>query len=167
MLKSLPESVLESILSAEACKGNLPTIDSLLEHPFFSSIVLTLKPTDKAVLKISTSTKEHLKTAVTQIEDRLKEEQKMVRSQKRLVRVQEMMSSEEEKKKQRHKLVNLIPYFIFFAVPFNNDILHCLIFFILFYIYFYIIVHNFLYYSTYIFNIILHIFFILLLFLFL
>lgn len=98
-------SVLESILSPEGCKNGLPSIDGLLHHPFFASIILTLHPNDKAHLKIPTSTKEQLKAAQTQLEERLREEQKMVRSQKRLVRVQEMMSSEEEKKKQKHKKV--------------------------------------------------------------
>lgn len=98
------ESVLDSILSSEACKAGLPSIESLLNHKFFSSVVVTLLPEDKAHLKIPNSTKEHLKSVVAQIEERLKEEQKMVRSQKRLVKVQEMMSSEEERKKQRHKI---------------------------------------------------------------
>lgn len=99
------ESVLESILSSEACKSGLPSIESLLNHKFFSTVFLTLLPDDKAHLKIPCSTKEHLKNAVVQMEERLKDEQKMVRSQKRLVKVQEMMSSEEEKKKQRQKIV--------------------------------------------------------------
>lgn len=43
-----------------------------------------------------------------QLEERLKEEQKTIRSQKRLVKVQELMSSEEEKKKQKQKLVVVI-----------------------------------------------------------
>lgn len=102
------ESVLESILSSEACKSGLPTIESLLNHPFFSSVVVTLLPDDKAHLKIPNSTKERLKATCAQMEERLKEEQKMVRSQKRLVKVQEMMSSEEEKKKQRQKMVRTL-----------------------------------------------------------
>jgi PX domain-containing protein kinase-like protein len=100
----LLKSVLDSILSSEACKSGLPTIESLLNHQFFSSVVLHLLPDDKAHLKIPNATKEHLKSAALQVEERLREEQKMVRSQKRLVKVQEMMSSEEEKKKQRHKM---------------------------------------------------------------
>lgn len=98
------KSVLDSILSAEGCKVGLPSIESLLKHQFFSSVVLTLESTDKALLKIPNSAKEHLKTICRQLEDRLKEEQKIMRSQKRLTRVQEMMSSEEEKKKQRQKI---------------------------------------------------------------
>lgn len=98
---------MESILSAEACKNGLPTIEALLNHPLFSSIILTLYPDDKAHLKFSATAKEQLKNAQSQMEERLKEEQKMIRSQKRLVKVQEMMSSEEEKKKHRHKMVGL------------------------------------------------------------
>lgn len=97
--------MLDSILSPEACKSGLPTVESLLNNQFFSSISLTLLPTDKAHLKLPCSTKEHLKNVQTQVEERLKEEQKTIRSQKRLVKVQELMSSEEEKKKQKQKLV--------------------------------------------------------------
>lgn len=93
------------ILTAEACKNRLPTISDLLMDPFFSCVQLKFLPTDKAHLKIPSSTKEQLKKVITKIEERLKDEQKMVRSQKRLARVQEMMSSEEEKKKHRLKLV--------------------------------------------------------------
>lgn len=99
----LLRSVLESILSSESCKNSLPTVDNLLQHAFFAPVAPQLSPNDKMQLKIPTSVKEQLKLAQGLVEDRLKEEQKMVRSQKRLVRVQEMMSSEEEKKKQRHK----------------------------------------------------------------
>ncbi|XP_072401189.1 PX domain-containing protein kinase-like protein [Diabrotica undecimpunctata] len=96
------------ILSSEGCKNGLPTINDLLVDAFFSTAHLTLLPTDKAHFKVPTSTKEQIKLAVNKIEDRLRDEQKMVRSQKRLVKVQEMMSCEEEKKKQaRHKLERL------------------------------------------------------------
>lgn len=107
LIKLFLENILIKILSAEACKNGLPSIIDLLIDPFFSMNQLCLLPTDKAHLKIPSSTKEHLKTAISKIENRLKDEQKMVRSQKRLVKVQEMMSSEEEKKKQRHKLVSI------------------------------------------------------------
>lgn len=99
------ENILTLILSSEACKNGLPTIQSLISDPFFANVQLKLLSTDKAHLKIPNSTKDHLKKVVIQIEERLKGEQKVVRSQKRLARVQEMMSSEEEKKKYRHKLV--------------------------------------------------------------
>lgn len=83
----------------------MPTIDDLINHEFFANVALNILPTDKAHFKISNGTKEHLKQIKVQIEERLKEEQKVVRSQKRIARVQEMMTSEEEKKKQRHKIV--------------------------------------------------------------
>lgn len=98
---------MERILSPDACKNGLPTVADLLADPFFASTQLSLLPTDKAHLKIPSSVKERLKEATAKTEERLKEEQKMVRSQKRLVKVQEMMSSEEEKKKQRQKMVML------------------------------------------------------------
>lgn len=104
--KTVSGTVLDSILSSEACKCGLPSIESLLNNPFFSTIVLNIYPTDKAHLKIPSSTKEQLKIAQASLEERLKEEQKMIRNQKRLVKVQELMSSEEEKKKHRHNLVN-------------------------------------------------------------
>lgn len=43
---------------------------------------------------------------VFKMEERLKGEQKVVRSQKRLTKVQEMMSSEEERKKHRNRIVS-------------------------------------------------------------
>ncbi|XP_018321403.1 PX domain-containing protein kinase-like protein [Agrilus planipennis] len=97
------KKVLESILSAEACKTGLPTIENLLSMPFFQKVALVFNSEDKAQLKIPSSIKERLKNVQAQIEERLKDEQKMMRSQKRMSKVQEMMSSEEEKKKQRHK----------------------------------------------------------------
>lgn len=81
----------------------MPSIDGLLTQPFFSSVPMNTTNAEKVSLKLSSSIKEKLKLVKNQIENRLKDEQKMVRSQKRLVKVQEMMSSEEEKKKQRHK----------------------------------------------------------------
>lgn len=66
---------------------------------------MTLLPTDKTHLKLPCSIKEHLKNFQLQLEERLKDEQKTIRGQKRLVKVQELMSSEEEKKKQKQKLV--------------------------------------------------------------
>ncbi|XP_044744682.1 PX domain-containing protein kinase-like protein [Coccinella septempunctata] len=97
------KAVLQSILSFDACKSGLPSIDDLLNQPFFSSATTNATNNEKIFFKLPSSTKEKLKLVRNQIENRLKDEQKMVRSQKRLVKVQEMMSSEEEKKKQRHK----------------------------------------------------------------
>ncbi|XP_055999127.1 PX domain-containing protein kinase-like protein isoform X2 [Ostrea edulis] len=92
-------SVLESILSSEACKGGLPTIEDLLSHPFFAGV--TLPPTDKPVLKIPSKLKEAIKTAKENTERRLKEEQKIINQIKRLSKAKQFHMSEEEKKKRR------------------------------------------------------------------
>lgn len=79
------ESVLESILSTEACKGGVPTIAALLTHPFFNSTELASShqltnssQSDRPHLKFSSHVKEALKVARQKIETRLKDEQKMV-----------------------------------------------------------------------------------------
>ncbi|CAO1339302.1 unnamed protein product [Diamesa serratosioi] len=104
-----PESLknlLESVVTKEALKSNLPTLDQLAYHPFFTEYapgfqkihqdaIVSCKPN----LKFSTTTKDILRIAVEKTEQRLRDEQKLVKSQKRMVRVQELMTSEEEKKK--------------------------------------------------------------------
>ncbi|XP_076260324.1 PX domain-containing protein kinase-like protein isoform X1 [Rhynchophorus ferrugineus] len=110
MLEDIPDcpseirKILESILSHDACKNGLPSIDTLLADHFFAKVHLNLNQNDKAHFKIPTVAKEHLKTVVTKIEERLRGEQKVVRSQKRLTKVQELMSSEEERKKHRNRM---------------------------------------------------------------
>lgn len=105
--------MLESILSKEACKVGLPTLDQLATHQFFNEhaprfteqhtiAINTVKPH----LKFSNQAKEQLKIAVQRKEQRLRDEQKSVKNQKRLVRVQELMSSEEERRKVKHKNVS-------------------------------------------------------------
>lgn len=98
------KSIIESILTADVLRSGLPTLEQLLQQPFFATVILQLDSGDKAHLKISTPTREHLRSLCAQQEERLREEQKITRSQKRLVRVQELMSSEEELKKQRQRL---------------------------------------------------------------
>uniref|UniRef100_A0A182YIG3 PX domain-containing protein kinase-like protein n=2 Tax=Anopheles stephensi TaxID=30069 RepID=A0A182YIG3_ANOST len=104
------KSLLESILSKDACKSSLPTLDQLTTHPFFSEyaghfneLYATTIAVQKPHLKFSTSAKEQLKLAVQKTENRVRDEQRSVKNQKRLVRVQEMMTSEEEKKKIKQK----------------------------------------------------------------
>lgn len=58
--------------------------------------------------KISLNAKEVIKNAALKAENRLREEQKSVKNQKRIVRVQELMSSEEEKRKSKLKAVEKI-----------------------------------------------------------
>ncbi|KAL6435543.1 hypothetical protein ACFW04_005482 [Cataglyphis niger] len=101
------KNLLEVILSPEALKQDLPTVSRLLEHSFFESArraALAIGTVEKPYFKLSNHLKEALQEAVNKAEQRLRDEQKVVRHQKRLVKVQEMMSSEEEMKKRKHKL---------------------------------------------------------------
>ncbi|XP_015172656.1 PREDICTED: PX domain-containing protein kinase-like protein isoform X1 [Polistes dominula] len=103
MLKNL----LEVILSPEALKQDLPKVQHLLEHPFFETVhraSLAIGSIEKPHFKLSSHLKEALQEAMNKAEQRLREEQKVVRHQKRLVRVQGMMSSDEERKKWKQKL---------------------------------------------------------------
>ncbi|MGH0164146.1 UNVERIFIED_CONTAM: hypothetical protein FKN15_046449 [Acipenser sinensis] len=70
-------SVLQSILSTEACRTGMPTVTQLLQTQLFSDVLLL--SSEKPQFKISTKLKEALKTANDCLEKRLLEEQKMVR----------------------------------------------------------------------------------------
>lgn len=116
-LTDCPESLksfLESILSRDALKLGLPSLEQLALHSFFNEYASNFNETYivasnlcKPHLKLSTVAKEQIKIAVQKTEQRLRDEQKSVRNQKRLVRVQELMSSEEEKKKIKQKAVSI------------------------------------------------------------
>ncbi|XP_017097415.2 PX domain-containing protein kinase-like protein [Drosophila bipectinata] len=99
--------LLESILSKEACKAGLPTLEQLIGHRFFeqyaSPEASCAANAEKPYFKISLQAKELLRLAATKSENRLRDEQKSVKNQKRIVRVQELMSSEEEKRKSKQK----------------------------------------------------------------
>ncbi|RXM35226.1 PX domain-containing protein kinase-like protein [Acipenser ruthenus] len=92
-------SVLQSILSTEACRTGMPTVTQLLQTPLFSDVLLL--SSEKPQFKISTKLKEALKTANDCLEKRLLEEQKMIHQHKRLTRAQSHHGSEEEKKKRK------------------------------------------------------------------
>ncbi|XP_030557973.1 PX domain-containing protein kinase-like protein isoform X1 [Drosophila novamexicana] len=98
------KSLLESILSKEACKAGLPTLEQLLGHRFFTQYATDSGSTaEKPYFKLSLNAKELLRQAAVKCENRLRDEQKSVKNQKRIVRVQELMSSEEEKRKSKQK----------------------------------------------------------------
>lgn len=92
-------SVLESILSCEACKSGMPSVSQLLQMPLFSDVALM--NTEKPQFKIPTKLKEALKTAKECMEKRLAEEQKSIYQHRRLTRAQSHHGSEEEKKKRK------------------------------------------------------------------
>lgn len=107
------KNLLEIILSHEALKQDLPTVEQLMGHTFFEIARLNnaqskFSGVEKPYFKISSHLKDALVEAINKAETRLKDEQKVVRHQKRLIKVQELMSSEEEMKKRKHKLVGCL-----------------------------------------------------------
>ncbi|KAM7344335.1 PX domain-containing protein kinase-like protein isoform 2-T2 [Cochliomyia hominivorax] len=103
-----PESLkhlLESILSKDACRAGLPTLEEVSKHKFFKEHALHTGESSEVMsyFKISLNAKDIIKNVAQKAEIRLREEQKSVKNQKRIVRVQELMSSEEEKRKSKLK----------------------------------------------------------------
>uniref|UniRef100_A0A8C1T9V8 PX domain containing serine/threonine kinase n=1 Tax=Cyprinus carpio TaxID=7962 RepID=A0A8C1T9V8_CYPCA len=92
-------SVLQSILSTEACKTGMPTVSQLLQTPLFSDVLLF--NSEKPQFKISSKLKEALKSSKECLEKRLVEEQRTIHQHKRLTRAQSHHGSEEEKRKRK------------------------------------------------------------------
>ncbi|CAH2042168.1 unnamed protein product, partial [Iphiclides podalirius] len=101
------ESVLRLCLSSSSCKHGVPSLEQLLKHPFFTRATLNgLTPhwcPTRAHLKFPLPLKEELKKMVAGVEMRLKADQKSLRSAKREVRIQEILNSEQEMKKQKRR----------------------------------------------------------------
>lgn len=86
-----------------------------MKHKFFTEHAPGFEEINNRILshssiqfKISAASKESLKLHVQKCETRLRDEQRSVKNQKRLVRVQELMTSEEKEKKQKQKVKNLV-----------------------------------------------------------
>ncbi|KAF0034771.1 hypothetical protein F2P81_012529 [Scophthalmus maximus] len=92
-------SVLQSILSTEACKSGMPTVLELIRTPLFSDV--QLHQSEKLQIKVSSRLKEALKTAKESLEKRLQEEQRVLHQHRRLTRAQSHHGSEEEKKRRK------------------------------------------------------------------
>ncbi|XP_019123884.1 PX domain-containing protein kinase-like protein isoform X1 [Larimichthys crocea] len=92
-------SVLQSILSTEACKSGMPTVSALMQTPLFSDV--HLQHSEKLQIKVPSRLKEALKTAKESLERRLQEEQRVLHQHKRLTRAQSHHGSEEEKKRRK------------------------------------------------------------------
>ncbi|XP_056131028.1 PX domain-containing protein kinase-like protein isoform X3 [Lampris incognitus] len=92
-------SVLQSILSTEACKTGMPTVSQLIQTPLFSDV--QLEHADKLQFKIPTKLKEALRTAKESLERRLQEEQRVFHQHRRLTRAQSHHGSEDQKKRRR------------------------------------------------------------------
>ncbi|XP_051977820.1 PX domain-containing protein kinase-like protein isoform X3 [Xyrauchen texanus] len=92
-------SVLQSILSTEACKTGMPTVSQLLQTPLFNDVLLY--NLEKPQFKMSSKLKEALKSSKECLEKRLLEEQRTIHQHKRLTRAQSHHGSEEEKRKRK------------------------------------------------------------------
>uniref|UniRef100_A0A673I412 PX domain-containing protein kinase-like protein n=1 Tax=Sinocyclocheilus rhinocerous TaxID=307959 RepID=A0A673I412_9TELE len=92
-------SVLQSILSTEACKTGMPTVSQLLQTPLFNDVLLF--NSEKPQFKISSKLKEALKSSKECLEKHLVEEQRTIHQHKRLTRAQSHHGSEEEKRKRK------------------------------------------------------------------
>lgn len=101
------EYVLRVCVSSSACKHGGLTASQLLQFPLFARAPLnglTPHPDDsRQHLKFPLALKEELRAAAAGVEARLKTEQKLVRSARREVRIQEILSSEEEIRKQKRR----------------------------------------------------------------
>ncbi|XP_063072255.1 PX domain-containing protein kinase-like protein isoform X2 [Engraulis encrasicolus] len=94
-------SVLQSILSSEACKTGMPTVTQLLQGPLFKDVLLFNTVAEKAQFKITSKLKEALKTAKDGLEKKIQEEQKTLHQHRRLTKAQSHHGSEEEKKRRK------------------------------------------------------------------
>ncbi|XP_044066679.1 PX domain-containing protein kinase-like protein isoform X3 [Siniperca chuatsi] len=92
-------SVLQSILSTEACKSGMPTVSELIQTSLFSDV--HLQHSEKLQIKVPSRLKEALKTAKESLEKRLQEEQRVLHQHRRLTRAQSHHGSEEEKKRRK------------------------------------------------------------------
>ncbi|KAL7837612.1 hypothetical protein SRHO_G00273230 [Serrasalmus rhombeus] len=92
-------SVLQSILSTEACKSGMPTVPQLLQTPLFSDVLLF--NSEKPQFKITSKLKDALKSSKECLEKRLQEEQRAIHQHRRLTRAQSHHGSEEEKKRRK------------------------------------------------------------------
>ncbi|XP_047519458.1 PX domain-containing protein kinase-like protein isoform X2 [Pieris napi] len=98
------ESILHLTLSRSSWKRGGATLDELLQHPFFIRALNGLVERDvKGHLKFPLTLKEQIKEAALRVETRLKTDQKLSRTARREVRIQEILGSDEEMKKQRRR----------------------------------------------------------------
>nr|XP_037282205.1 PX domain-containing protein kinase-like protein isoform X1 [Rhipicephalus microplus] len=93
-------SVLEALLSTEACKNGLPSVENLLMHPFFQNVAPANGSTAKLALRVPSSLKDALKMARSLTEKRLQEDQKQLRQHTKLSKAQARLSQDENRKKR-------------------------------------------------------------------
>lgn len=99
---ALSRSVLESILSAEACKNGLPTIAGLLTHPFFNQT--PLHSHEKPSLRLPSSVKQAIAVAQEAMLERLAADQKKVRQQRKLSKAEAFVTQQSIKSRSKKNL---------------------------------------------------------------
>ncbi|XP_013162891.1 PREDICTED: PX domain-containing protein kinase-like protein [Papilio xuthus] len=100
-------SVLRLCLSSTSCKHGGTSLDDLLHHHFFTRATLnglTPRPDTRQHLKLPLPLKDEIKKALACAELRLKADQKLLRNAKREVRIQEILNSDVEMKKQKRRV---------------------------------------------------------------
>ncbi|KAB7501976.1 PX domain-containing protein kinase-like protein [Armadillidium nasatum] len=98
----LCRSVLESILSSEACKNGLPSASALLTHPFFNEVPLLSY--EKPFLKLPPTVKSAIAATYEILLERLKEDQKKVKLQRQKYRAETFLSEGERVVRSNRKV---------------------------------------------------------------
>ncbi|KAK7070620.1 hypothetical protein SK128_003903 [Halocaridina rubra] len=96
---ALCRSVLESILSAEACKNGLPTVAGLLTHPFFNEI--PLHSYEKPSLRLPSSVKQAIAVLHEAAFSRLAADQRKIRQQRKLSKAEAFVSKHSIKSRSK------------------------------------------------------------------
>ncbi|XP_045593718.2 PX domain-containing protein kinase-like protein isoform X1 [Procambarus clarkii] len=102
---ALSRSVLESILSAEACKNGLPTVAGLLTHPFFNQV--PLHSYEKPSLRLPSSVKQAVAQSQEAMLLRLAADQKKIRQQRKLSKAEAFVSQQFSKSTRSKKNLHL------------------------------------------------------------
>ncbi|XP_041984527.1 PX domain-containing protein kinase-like protein [Aricia agestis] len=96
------ENLLRMCISSVMCRHGSVSYNQLLCHSFFTRASLN-GVTDRTHLKFPLSLKDQLRLSVTAMEERLREDQNMQRKAKKEVRIQELLSSDVEMKRQQKR----------------------------------------------------------------
>lgn len=98
----MPRSVLESILSGEACKNGLPTVAGLLTHPFFNQV--PLHSYEKPTLKLPSGVKQAVALSHQTLLTRLAADQKKVRQQRKMSKAEAFVSQRSNRPRPKKHL---------------------------------------------------------------
>ena len=91
--------MLESLLSEDALKRGLPTVDELLETPLFRDVIPPLPVS--CSIRMTPQCRELFRTVKAAIEQRLQQDQKLHRHQRRLDKTEALLNDEEKRRVRR------------------------------------------------------------------